>query len=327
MAQRELNESDRPSGLAGPAPREHGHRSSPGRSDRVDGSDTAADSVEEFAHDLRQLRHANNFPKLTTMQFHTGISKSTISAALKGDRLPSEKTVRALTSFFGADMEEWSRRRRALDRHTPAARTEPEVGFNPETGLLETPSIEGPLDQDAVAAVSDERPETSVPTVKQHLLLLTAASVAVLTACATSLVWFALSTAQSDASASTIEHYVDFSTGVDPMLTVCRKDGRVVASEDRLDGAVFVEVIYSDRCHAAWGRVTRYDAKTADNSIHMTVYLHDDPAGSKAQEATASNQQSVHTPLLVRTDDDGAVCGAASITRGGEEYEAEPVCF
>jgi transcriptional regulator with XRE-family HTH domain len=138
--------------------------------------------VEEFAQDLRQLRHANNFPKLTTMQSHTGISKSTISAALKGDRLPSEKTVRALASLFGADTEEWLRRRRALDRRTPAARTEPEVGFNPETGLLETPSIADASDR--FSGQAGAWSEARVPMVSRRLLFVTTVSVAVLSACA-----------------------------------------------------------------------------------------------------------------------------------------------
>lgn len=325
MAQREVNESDRPSEPAESASHGPVRRSASDGSDKVDDLGAAEDTVEQFAQDLRQLRHANNFPKLTTMQFHTGISKSTISAALKGDRLPSEKTVRALAAFFESDAEDWSRRRSALDRNTPPARTEPEVGFNPETGLLETPSYSG--DTNDVTSDPDKHPESSVPMVKRRLLLLTAISVAALTACATSLVWFARSTAQSDASASTIEHYVDFSTGVDPMLTICRKDARVAASEDRLDGAVFIEVIYSARCDAVWGRATRYDAKTADNSIHMTVYRHDDPSGPRTQESASSDRQSVYTPMLVRTDDDGEICGTASITRGDEEFEAEPVCF
>ena len=127
-------------------------------SDSSVSSDSIApsDSVEQFTQDLRQLRHANGFPKLTTMQFHTGISKSTISAALKGDRLPSEKTVRALANYFSADAEDWSRRRSVLDRNTPHSLTDPEVDFNPTTGLMETPPQ--PEDEKAGSSKSDELP-------------------------------------------------------------------------------------------------------------------------------------------------------------------------
>jgi transcriptional regulator with XRE-family HTH domain len=154
----------------------------------------AVDSVERLAQDLRQLRHSRGFPKLTTMQFHTGISKSTISAALKGDRLPSEKTVRSLADFFDADAEVWSRRRGALDRRTPPTRTEPEIDFNPQTGLMETPAESGAESTDTAPSVSaggtDYKRTAEPPMVRRRVLLLATTATAVATALATSLAWY-----------------------------------------------------------------------------------------------------------------------------------------
>ncbi|MDN5818494.1 MAG: DUF2690 domain-containing protein [Yaniella sp.] len=289
---------------------------------------SADDSVERFAQDLRQLRHSRDFPKLTTMQFHTGISKSTISAALKGDRLPSEKTVRTLADFFDADAEDWSRRRCALDRSTPSTRTDPEIGFNPQTGLMETPTKPGDESARAREGKTDETLTASTPTVRRRALLLTTVTTAVVTAFATSLAWYAFTPTDSNARASTVEHYVDFSTGVDPLLTVCRTDADVAAAADELEGTVFIEIMHSERCHSVWARATRYDAKTADNSIHVKVYRSGEPAESEAQEAHSTNTQSVYTPMLVLNADDDGLCASATLTRGEEILEtASPICI
>ncbi|UVI36352.1 DUF2690 domain-containing protein [Brevibacterium spongiae] len=293
---------------------------------------SADDSVERFAQDLRQLRHSHDFPKLTTMQFHTGISKSTISAALRGDRLPSEKTVRALADFFDADAEDWSRRRGALDRKTPAARTEPEVGFNAETGLLETPTeLGGEGTRDAAGARTGEVDEllTATPRmVRRRVLVLATVATSIVTAFATSLAWYVLTPTASNAQASTVEHYVDFSTGVDPLLTVCRTDAEVAAAADKLQGTVFVEIMRSARCHAVWARATRYDAKTAGNSIHVKLYRSSVSSESEAQNAQSTNTQSVYTPMLVLDADDSGLCASATLTRGEESLEtASPVCI
>lgn len=290
-----------------------------------------SDTVGQFAEGLRNLRHANAYPKLTAMQFHTGISKSTISAALKGDRLPSEKTVRTLASFFGADVGAWSRRRRLLDQRTPSAQTEPEIGLNPETGLLETPSASEEQGSDVTGtsgASSFAHVSHTPPMVRRRLVILTAISVALLTASVTSFVWLAISTVHNGAQASTIEHYVDFANGVDPMLTVCRKDSTVTAAEERLNGEVFIEMIYSDRCQAVWGRVTRYDGQSAGNAIHMKIYPINDPGGARTQEVRTISTQSVYTSMLVRVDDDTKICGVASIAQDDKEIEASPqVCI
>lgn len=292
----------------------------------------ADDSVEQFAQDLRQLRFSRGFPKLTTMQFYTGISKSTISAALKGDRLPSEKTVRALADFFDADVENWSRRRSTLDRSTLPRSTEPEIDFNPQTGLMTTPAK---LGNESVGAVGSSRGgeagETltvSIPPVRRRMVLLATVTTAVVTAFATSLAWYVFTPSIGNARASTVEHYVDFSTGVDPLLTVCRKDAEVAAADDMLQGAVFIEIIRSARCHAVWARATRYDEKTAGNSIYVKLFRSGEPAGSETQDAQSTNTQSAYTPMLVLATEDSGLCASATLTRGEETIEtASPVCL
>lgn len=293
---------------------------------------SAEDSVEQFAQDLRQLRHSHGFPKLTAMQLHTGISKSTISAALKGDRLPSEKTVRALAVFFEADPALWSRRRSALDRNTPTPRTEFESDFNPQTGMLESPAEP---EATAISSASDpacretSKALTAPPSpIRRRALLLATVATAVITALATSLAWYVFSPAAGSAQTSKTEHYVDYSTGVDPLLTVCRTDADVATAADKLQGAVFIEIMHSPRCHAAWARATRYDSKTAENSIQLKLYRSEEPSGSLTQNVQSTNTQSVYTPMLVLGSDDSDLCASATLTQGEETLETtSPICL
>jgi len=105
--------------------------------------------------------------------------------------------------------------------------------------------------------------------------------------------------------------------GVDPMLTVCPDDRVLAASEQRLDGAVQVEMMYSNACMGVWGRVTRYDEQSSGNALSMRIYPHGDPDSSRSQERTATDVPSLYTPLLIEPDVDARVCGVATLTVDG----------
>ncbi len=76
----------------------------------------APDSIGAFASDLRELRHGAGNPTLHALARRTLISKSVISEAFAGRRLPTENTVSRLTGALGADPEQWVERRASLSQ-------------------------------------------------------------------------------------------------------------------------------------------------------------------------------------------------------------------
>lgn len=78
----------------------------------ADGGGT--DSVSAFAEDLRTLRHDAGNPTLSRIEREAHVSKSIVSEALAGKRLPSERTVRSVVGLLGGDVPSWVARRNAL---------------------------------------------------------------------------------------------------------------------------------------------------------------------------------------------------------------------
>lgn len=72
-------------------------------------------SVEGFAAALSELRGAAGRPTLVALERRTGVSKTVLSDAFAGRRLPTERTVEAIASALDADVGEWTRRRRELE--------------------------------------------------------------------------------------------------------------------------------------------------------------------------------------------------------------------
>lgn len=110
------------------------------------------DSAERFAHDLRELRTAVGNPTLVNLAEVTGVSKSVISDALAGNRLPTENTVGALVEALGGNREEWLTRRLALD--PKAQRPEPLTPRQPTARRRSIPIGTAAVIAVAAAAVS-----------------------------------------------------------------------------------------------------------------------------------------------------------------------------
>ena len=77
-------------------------------------SASGADSIAEFAAALRALRLEAGSPTLSRLQHDTRISRTVLSEAFIGKRLPSARTVDALARVLNADGNFWVRRRDAL---------------------------------------------------------------------------------------------------------------------------------------------------------------------------------------------------------------------
>ncbi|SJN12243.1 hypothetical protein FM113_14335 [Leucobacter sp. 7(1)] len=258
--------------------------------------DAEADSIAAFAEGLRDLRTAAGNPTLAAMSDRTGISKSVISVALTGRVLPTENTVLKLVDDLGGDLKEWRARRNALD---------PKHAGNLGVG-------------DAGAEQSGGARRFSTA---QTILI--AAGAAAVAALASGLIVGSVSAA-APAEPGSGRHLSEAANGIDPMLTACRDDAVIAASEARLDNKVHVQLMYSNDCMAVWGRVTRYDNQTEGNTMTMRVWPLDDPQSDRAQSRTDIGLQSLYTPMLIEPDTAARVCGQATVTVDGKTENLGP---
>jgi hypothetical protein len=117
-------------------------------------------------------------------------------------------------------------------------------------------------------------------------------------------------------AASTIEAGAPRSpatTGEDPASTTCIDDAAVATSEERA-GMSLLEIVWSDKCQAGWGRITRYDGLSAGNTVTIVIYPETAPLGPDRQEATEHDVQGAYTNLVVRPTPDTLLCADGSFT-------------
>jgi len=257
-----------------------------GESDRAD-----ADTLEQFAGDLRELRRAAGNPTLAALDRKSGISKSVISDALNGKALPTERTVEGLATALGADVVAWIERRRNLDPNVPASR--PHVPSRPAV-------------------------------IRRRTAVVLAAACSVVASTVTLVgAWVAWhpGAAGGDSPLHAVQN------GTDPAATPCVDDAVVVASEVR-ERDTQLQIIYSEACHAAWARITRYDDASAGNTVSVSIYRQIAPDAADRQDATEPDAQSAYTTLLVRETPQTRLCATGAISDAGERLElGEPVCL
>jgi hypothetical protein len=83
--------------------------------------DPAAGVVEQFAHDLRELRVAAGEQPFWKMARRCTVSKSALAAAVAGSRLPSDQVARQFVETCGGDWP-WWHQRLAMAREQQAGR-------------------------------------------------------------------------------------------------------------------------------------------------------------------------------------------------------------
>lgn len=276
--------------------------------------DPSKDSVHSFAIDLQTLRIESGNPTLVTLAGKTGVSKSVISDAFAGRRLPTQNTVVALVTALGGELKPWVERRQALDPRGHGIKQEPPI----------SPALSD-------SAVKSDQPKQR--TISIHTALLCMVAVALVSIGSTSIAWSMLrppltSNPIDAQNAAEDSNYVQYADGVDPMQTICREDATVAASEERLDGDVLVQMMYSNKCMAVWGRVTRYDGKAAGNSVAMKIYPAVDLNSTRNQERSAVDVQSIYTTLMIEPKVEARVCGIATVSQGDKEIElGPPICI
>ena len=259
----------------------------------------------EFAAELRRLRLNAGSPTLAHLQHITGISRTVISDALSGRSFPTERTVDALARAFGADPTAALRRRAAFAR----AFAETSASSAPEQVVEDAPAVvSGPTRREGFS--------------RRGAILLSAA-----TFVAGSMVTLggvaavsALSTPAQGAP------QISVASGADPVFTPCLQDARVATGETRADDSL-LEILWSDKCQAGWGRITRYDGKAMGNTVTIAIYPRTAPEGALRKEATEHDVQSAYTTLVVRPSPDTLLCAEGSFTIDGKRIDlGDPIC-
>ena len=262
------------------------------------------DTVEEFAADLRHYRVVAGSPTLAALGHATGLSRTILSEAFSGKRLPSARTVAALAEEFDVDVRAVLRRRDALDAAVEDVPSTPEVtrqGDKTRRGQML-----------GVAAASFVAGAVIAATVTGFAMSGQAVSAA--------------HPAASSPSPSPTPTSVARS-GQDPANLPCVNDAAVVASATRAHQTQ-LQIIYSAVCHAAWARITRYDGKSTGNEVSASIYRNIAPHAADRQSTTEPDAQSAYTTLLVRPTPATELCAVGSITLSGATISlGPPLCL
>lgn len=259
-------------------------------------TDRSEDSIQLFAADLRRLRLDSDNPTLARLHTETGISRSVLSEALAGRQLPSARTVSGIVRACGADAEGWLDRRDLL-----AGRGNPPADSDSPSAKV----VDGRLSRRAAG-----------------MLAIGAFVIGVATSAVTTAFVVSNLVADSDGSPQ-----IAVTTGEDPATTSCVDDAAVATGDTRADNSL-LEIVWSDKCQAGWGRVTRYDGLGDGNTVTIAIYPEPAPDGPQRQEATEHDVQSAYTTLVVRPSPDTLLCAEGSFTVDGKRIDlGDPLCI
>ncbi|QAY72813.1 DUF2690 domain-containing protein [Agromyces protaetiae] len=289
----------------------------------------AADTVANFAADLRTLRLEADSPTLAKLQHDTDISRTVLSSAFGGKQLPSARTVDRIVRACGGDAAAWVRRRDELAGlhrvEEPAGPEEPEraAGVIREASVADLPP----------APRTGMRRATAGLLIAAAFLVGSGVSAGVSTAVATSSIEQVRAEAKEEARRELTESpvnpraQINVHNGVDPALTPCVNDAEVATSSPRTNNTK-LEIIWSNKCYAGWGRVTRYDEQISGNSVMVAIYPETAPNGPDRQEATEHGVQGAYTTLVVRPTPQTRLCTVGAVTVDGASIDlGEPLCI
>jgi hypothetical protein len=259
---------------------------------------TTGDSVHQFAADLRRLRLEADNPTLAKLHSETGISRSVLSDAFAGRQLASARTVDGIVRACDGNVDEWLTRRDALA---------------------------GIMGAGAQPITETAKPKASVSRGWAIGLAVGAFVIGVVASAATSLVLAPI--VSPPAAVADDAPAIAVTTGEDPAQTQCVDDARVATGDTRADNSL-LEIVWSDKCQAGWGRITRYDGLYEGNTVTIAIYPETSPTGPDRQEATEHDVQGAYTTLVVRPSSDTLLCAEGSFTVDGKRIDlGDPLCI
>jgi len=272
--------------------------------------DASRASVEAFAAALSELRGAAGRPTLVSLERRTGVSKTVLSDAFAGRRLPTERTVEAIATALDADVAEWVCRRRELEeslreQQVPVPVPPPYPVVRRRSAVLAAVAafVLGVAGTAAVvAALPDDAPATSAVEPPR--------------------------TRTEPTPAPSTEHAAEIlvEAGTDPATTPCVDDAKVVASVTRARDTQ-LQIVFSHACQAAWARVTRYDDEAAGNAVGASIFRQIAPEASDRQDTHEPDAQGAYTTLVVRPTPETRLCAVGYVTLDGERIDlGDPIC-
>lgn len=278
------------------------------------GTETGTDSRQRFAADLRRLRLDAGNPTLTRLQDETGISRTVLSDAFAGRQLPSARTIDGIVRACDADAGVWLDRRDALA----------ELLRSREHGDADAPVTDAETDAPSTAS-------TGAPRLRRRTAVWLAVGAFVvgslLSGSAAALVTSNVYAGQLAATGEAAGPQIAVETGEDPGMTACVDDAQVATGDTRADNSL-LEIVWSDKCQAGWGRITRYDGLGAGNTVTIAIYPQTSPEGPDRQEATEHDVQGAYTTLVVRPSPDTLLCAEGSFTVDGTRIDlGDPLCI
>lgn len=248
-------------------------------------ADRSGASVTQFAADLRRLRLEADNPTLTRLQTETGISRTVLSDAFAGRQLPSARTVDGIVRACGGDVPGW------LDRR--------------DTIAGRVVSTEAPV------------PSSTPRTISRRAAALLAAATFITGVAASAVTTVVL---VPGLLPSNDHPQITVTSGENPAATACVDDARVATGDTRADNSL-LEIVWSDKCQAGWGRITRYDGLGMGNTVSIAIYPQTSPSGPDRQEATEHDVQGAYTTLVVRPSADTLLCAEGSFTVDGKRID------
>ena len=283
------------------------------------------EEVQAIAAELRAERRRVGDPTLGALSRSTHISKSALSDAFSGRRLPSVRTIEILGEELGFVPAALLERRRAAQAMLPG-RSRGGERADPVKGEPSVPGEPG-------AATATELPETGegAREARRHrryrlraLVFVGVLGLLLGAATGSSLVWLAVG--RSQAAASLPVPSVPTVTGDHPMLAGCADDAKVVSGTTRLEHYL-IEIRFSAHCNAYWGRIMRFDDRTYGNSMTVHVYRMANPNGPERQTAIEHDVQIAYTTVVVPEYIDDRVCVSGSVTLDDREIDlGNPIC-
>lgn len=245
-----------------------------------------AEAVATFASELTKLRHKKNLT-IAALANRSGVSRTSVTTALGGKELPSARNVIAIAVACEVDEAPLVARRDQIARMNEAQASRPK---KPRHGAV---------------------PWWWIPITAVVCTVVASASVLA--------VVHGIGTPRPSAATVSVK------TGQDPANTKCIDDAAVAASQTT-NKLYLLEIIYSDKCHAGWARLTRYDGAATGNTITVRIYPRESPNGPEVQTATEHDVQSAYTTLVVRPKPKTLLCADGSASVDGQQIATESVC-
>lgn len=299
--------------------------------------------AEIFGGLLREELEAAGVPTYQTIANRGGISKSAVSDAMRGLRIPSARTVLGIMAGLDRDPELLMfERDRLLRLEATGERVSARPAGQdpaPRQGIPEPAHISGAesmLEPDHGVDKSRDSGQTQIPNfvgspiqadVHRRSRWLPSGKMAFVLACILFAGIVVGHFATATLAAGDSGDIRAATTGSNVLEMPCTKDGIVVASENRARDTR-IEIVFSHDCQALWGRVLRNDGRAYGNGMEALFYPKGDPSSELAQRVEVQDTSTALTAMVIVAEKTRQFCVEASLTVDGRRVDlGGPLCL